>query len=166
MLTKFKRSANVLFLDPLSIETIVCEKGKKFDIILSPKMYWVKKMPLPLSSVREVTKLLPSIFEDSLPPGNYSYYAYKSENEFILFAYEDKKILELILKQGISSSDIATVRFAQSEFETLEGAVSITDKESMYVKDGLVVLAPREYSSSIRFVGACFCSKRSLASFI
>jgi len=139
---KFKRSINAVFLDPSRSETIVCEKGKKLDIILSPKMYWVKKMSLPVSSVREVKKLLPSIFEDSLPFGHYSYYAYKSEDEFILLAYEDKKILDLITSKGISSSDIATIRFAQTEFEALEGALSITDKESMYVKDTLLVLAP------------------------
>ncbi|MDF1878178.1 hypothetical protein JHD46_00840 [Sulfurimonas sp. SAG-AH-194-C20] len=142
MLTKFKRSTNAVFLDPKSSETISCEKGKKLDIILSPRLYWVKKMKLPVSSVREVTKLLPSIFEDSLPLGRYSYYAYKSEDEFILFAFEDKKILDLISQRGISSSEIGSIRFAQSEFNSLEHGVSINDKECIYLQDGLLVLAP------------------------
>ncbi|MDF1877754.1 hypothetical protein JHD47_07985 [Sulfurimonas sp. SAG-AH-194-L11] len=145
MLTKFKRSVNAVFLDPLRSETIVCEKGKKLDIILSPRIYWVKKMTLPVSTVREVTKLLPSIFEDSLPLGHYSYYAYKHENEFILFAYEDKKILDLIASKGISSADIGSIHFAQTEFEDLEGGVRVTDKESMYSKDRLLVLAPTSW---------------------
>jgi len=142
LLTRFKRSASVVFLDPQMHETVICEKGEKLDIILSPRLYWVKKMKLPVATVREVKKLLPSIFEDSLPLGHYSYYAYKYEDEFILFAYEDKIILDLILSKGISTADIRSIHFAQSEFMDLEDAVSITDKESMYVKDRLVVLAP------------------------
>ena len=142
MLTRFKRSTDVVFLDPQSSETIVTQNGKKLEIVLSPKMYWVKKMSLPVSSVREVNKLLPSIFEDSLPAGFYSYYAYKNKEEFILFAYEDKKILSLIASKGISTTDIASIRFAQTEFSDLEGAVNINTKESMYIKDTLLILAP------------------------
>lgn len=145
MLTKFKRSNSLVFLDPNDREIVTCEKGKKLVIILSPKMYWVKKIALPLSSVREVKKLLPSIFEDSLPGGHYSYYAYKYEEEFILFAYEDKKILDLISSKGISSADIASVRFAQCEFTHLVGAMSISDTESMYVKDDLLIVAPTSW---------------------
>ncbi len=145
MLTKFKRSVNAVFLDPQNSEAIVCEKGKKLDIILSPKMYWVKKMSLPVTTVREVKKLLPSIFEDSLLGGHYSYYAYKNEDKFILFAYEDKKILDTITQRGITSSDIGSIRFAQSEFESLEDAISINDKESIYIQDGLLVLAPSKW---------------------
>ncbi|SFV50665.1 hypothetical protein MNB_SM-4-432 [hydrothermal vent metagenome] len=147
MLTKFKRSVNPVFLDPLNSENILCEKGKKLDIILSPKLYWIKKMAVPVSSVREVTKLLPSIFEDSLPQGHYSYYAYKNEDDFILFAYEDKKILDLLLSKGISSTDIASIRFAQTEFISLDNAVSINDKQSMYLKGSLLVLAPSAWLS-------------------
>ena len=142
MFTKFKRSANAVFLDPDGSEIIVCEKGKKLDIILSPKLYWIKKMAIPVSGVREVKKLLSSIFEDSLPPGHYSYYAYKSGDEFILFAYEDKKILDLLLSKGISGADIASVRFAQTEFVSLVGAARINDKESIYLKDSLLIIAP------------------------
>ncbi len=147
MFTKFKRRTNIVFLDPQSSDNIKLEKGEKLDIILSPKTYWVKKMTLPLSSVREIKKLLPSIFEDSLPSGNYSYYAYKEEDSFILFAYEDKKILDLLASKGINSTDIKSIRFAQSEFRNLEGAVGITETESIYLKDGLLVVVPSVWMS-------------------
>ena len=139
---KFKRSSNVLFLDPQSTTTRVLEKGERVDIILSPSLYWVKKIKLPVKSVREVKKLLPSIFEDTLPEEKYSYTAYKFEDEFIVFAYEDKKILDLLSSRDISLSDVSSVRFAQSEFSSLESAFSINETQSIYVKDSLVVVAP------------------------
>ncbi len=143
----FKRATTALFLDPSSIEEFSHDKSKKINIILSPSLYWVKKMSLPVKSVREVKKLLPSIFEDSLPEGHYSYTAYKNGEEFMLFAYEDKKILSLLTQKGISSADIASVHFAQSEFKELSSAFCINEKQCMYIKDELLVLAPSAWIS-------------------
>jgi len=139
---KFKRSSRVLFVDP-SVDTVFSlDKGEKVDLILSPSLYWVKKITIPVKSVREVKKLLPSIFLDSLPEGHYSYSAYKKEDDFIAFAYEDKKILALLAQKGIGLSSIHSIHFAQSEFETLEGALEINEMESIYLKDDLVVVVP------------------------
>ncbi|MEA2073471.1 MAG: hypothetical protein U9O86_07790 [Campylobacterota bacterium] len=143
----FKRATTALFLDPSSSEEFSHNKSKKINIILSPSLYWVKKMSLPVKSVREVKKLLPSIFEDSLPEGHYSYTAYKNGEEFMLFAYEDKKILSLLAQKGISSTDIASVHFAQSEFKELSSAFCINEKQCMYIKDELLVLAPSAWIS-------------------
>ena len=147
---KFKRSSNVLFLDPRSKTLRVLQKGERVDIVLSPSLYWVKKIKLPVSSVREVKKLLPSIFEDTLPEGKYSYTAYKLENEFIVFAYEDKKIIDLLTSKEISLSSVKSIHFAQSEFETMESAFSINETQSIYVKDSLVVIAPTVWLDETR----------------
>ena len=142
MLSSFKHDVGIVFVDPLETTPLSLEKGIKLDIILSPSLYWVKKLSLPVKSVREVQKLLPSLFEDSLPEGNYSYRAYKKEDEFIIFAYEDKKILDLLSAKGINAANIHGVYFAQSEFEDTEEAYSINETQSIYVKDSLVVLVP------------------------
>ena len=142
MLSSFKRSIDTVFVDPSDTTELSLQKGTKLDIILSPSLYWVKKISLPVKSVREAQKLLPSLFEDSLPEGNYSYMAYKKEDDFIIFAYEDKKILELLSSKGIALANIHGVYFAQSEFESAESAYRINQTQSIYVKDGVVVLVP------------------------
>ena len=142
MFTRFKRETTTLFLDPNSQEKLSYDKTRKVNIILSPSLYWVKKVKLPVKSVREVKKLLPSIFEDSLPEAHYSYSAYKSGDEYFLFAYEDKKIFELLAQEGISYADIASVHFAQSEFEEMSSALWINEKQCMYIKEEVLVLAP------------------------
>ncbi|MDQ7042683.1 MAG: hypothetical protein Q9M34_04045 [Sulfurimonas sp.] len=43
MFTNFKRSSRLVFLDPDDREILTCEKGEKLALILSPKIYWVKK---------------------------------------------------------------------------------------------------------------------------
>jgi len=144
----FKRSSSVLFLDPNSTEALPYSKGERVDIILSPALYWVKKIKLPITNLREVKKLLPSLFEESLPEGIYSYSLYKKEDEFIAFAYEDKKILALLSEKGISLSDINSIHFAQSEFEELESALKVSETQGMCLKDSLVVLAPLSWMKS------------------
>ena len=134
-----------LFLDPSSSDTHY-QYDTKVDIILSPSLYWVKKLSLPVKYISDVIKLLPSIFEESLPDGNYSYYAYKSGDFYFAFAYEDKLIIDEISKKGILLSNVSDVYFAQSELNHTKGAISISESLSLYVKDELVVLVPSEWA--------------------
>jgi len=119
--------------------------AQKADIILSPSFYWVKEQVLPLKYLREVKALLPSIFEDTIPEGSYSYTAYKSktkEGSFVLMAYSDKFILDTLANIGIKSSQIRNIYLAQSEFDTLEGSYKIDDERTLVVKDGHVSQLP------------------------
>jgi len=150
LFTKFKSKTRRLFLDPNKGEAVEISKGEKLDIILSPSLYWVKKMKLPVTTVREVKKLLPSIFEETLPSSHYSYTAYKKGDEFFVFAYEDKKIFELLHKKGISVTHIHSVHFAQTEFMTLEDAVKINETQAMYLKDDILLLAPLVWMSETK----------------
>jgi len=147
LFTKFKKSSITLFLDPSSIQEISIETNKKIDIVLSPSLYWVKKLSLPVKSVREVKKLLESIFEDTLLDGDYSYSAYKKGNDFFVFAYEDKKILEQLTKAGISPSNVSSIHFAQSEIEDIEIPLKINNTQSIYIKDDILIVVPTAWLS-------------------
>ncbi|MFA6136543.1 MAG: hypothetical protein WC667_00515 [Sulfurimonas sp.] len=146
---KFKKRYKSIFLDPdsevIHVKGLTGHANEKINIILSPTLYWVKKLSLPLKNVRDVKKLLPSLFEDTLPIGNYSYSAYKSGSEFFIFAYEDKKILDLLLQKGIPLSNIAALFFAQSEFGSCESAIRINEFQCIYVKDEIVVVVPSSW---------------------
>jgi len=131
-----------IFLDPNNSDGYEIQEREKLNIILSPSLYWVKKVTLPIKYVRDVKKLLPSLFEEILPTGNYSYTAYKVENEFFIFAYEDKLILDTFSKCGILPSSVAGIYFAQSELQGIDGAVNINETQSIYVRDDIVVLVP------------------------
>ncbi|MBU1659434.1 hypothetical protein KKG72_10360 [bacterium] len=139
---KFNNKLKTLFLDPEASVFTQDEKNEKVNLILSPSLYWVKKLSLPVKYIREVKKLLPSIFEDTLPAGKYSYSAYKVADEFFVFAYEDKLILDTMAQKGIVAANVANVYFAQSELWNIEGALRINESQNIYVKDGIVVLVP------------------------
>lgn len=141
MFMKFNSKNKTIFLDPKSSGYDI-SKDEKLNIILSPSLYWVKKITQSFKSVRDAKKYLPSIFEDILPDGNYSYDTYKEGGEFFIFAYEDRVILDILSKFGISSANITNIYFAQSEIAHIEGAVKVNEQQSIYVKDDIVVLVP------------------------
>jgi len=130
---------DTIFLDPNSERF---ETKNKVNIILSPSLYWVKKISLPVKSLKKAIPLLPSLFEENIPSGNYSYTAHKIKDEFLIFAYEDRVILDILDKKGIFLKQIGKVYFAQSELLDIKEALKIDEKQSIYVKDGIVVLIP------------------------
>lgn len=137
----FKQKAEIFFLDNSSAAVDI-GRDKKYHIILSPALYWIKKEKLPLKYLHEVKKIAPTLFEDILPKGEYSYFAYKEEDNFILFAYEDKEILALLEKKGISLTNIASISFSQTALDTSVEALKIDDERVLTKKEGMVVVLP------------------------
>ena len=136
---KFNKKIKTIFLDSHSKLKVMDEK---VNIVLSPSLYWVKKLSLPVKYIRDAKKLLPSIFEDTISDGNYSYYVYKKDDYFYAFAYEDKVILDVIKEKGIAPHNIANVYFAQSELQNIESALKIDETQSIVLQDDIVILLP------------------------
>lgn len=139
---KFNRNVDTIFLDSSSNDFDVQEK---VNVILSPSLYWVQKVSLPVKYLRDVKSLLPSLFEDILPEGVYSYSAYKYENDFLIFAYEDKLILDTLQGKGVASDKINNVYFAQNELNMIENAIAISDTQSVYMKDDILLIVPSSW---------------------
>jgi len=144
LFTKFKKHTKSVFLDPNSPPFHLREK---VNIILSPSLYWVAKVTLPVKYLRDVKKLLPSLFEDTLPAGDYSYTAYKSGDAFFIFAYQDQCILDILAEKKIALLHVANIYFAQSELGHIPSPVKINASQSIYVKDEILLLVPSSWVS-------------------
>jgi len=139
----FRKTALPLFID---LHTFVSVKeDQMFDLILSPSLYWVKHVSIPVKSLSEAKKFIPSLFEDTVPKGRYSYYAYEDEDAYLIFAYDDKKILDILSEKKIDSEQINKVYFAQSEFEDMAEAVLIDEESVLDVEDHVVIKLPKNF---------------------
>lgn len=147
MFTKYSKKIETLFLEP-SLEFKSTEED--VNIILSPSFYWVKKIVLPLKHERDVKKLLPSIFEEILPNGIYSYAVYKEEDSFLVFAYEDRKILEFLAKRGINTAQIANICFAQIFFSEADLPLRINKERTLVMQDGILLMVPSSWHKSAK----------------
>ena len=70
----FRSKAKAFFVDVNSPSYLL---EAPVNVILSPSMYWVKRVTLPVKYLYEVKSLIPSLFEENLPEGKYSYSAYR-----------------------------------------------------------------------------------------
>jgi len=141
LFSRFNKQIQTIFLDPSSSDF---HTDQSVNILLSPALYWVKRVKLPVKYVREVKPLLPSLFEDILPEANYSYTAYKEGEDFYIFAYQDRAIIELLSQKGIQISQVKNVYFAQSEL-SLENPLSINEEQSLCLRDDVLVVLPSDW---------------------
>ncbi len=139
MFSKFKTERRVIFLDP---DVDIEPKEDKTAVILSPALYWVRGFDLPLKSEKEAKKLLPSLFEDFLPEGEFHYYGYFEKERYIGFAYEEKKVRTLLVQKGVELGTIEALYFAQSEFTEEMLPVRLNDAWMLTSIDDIVVKLP------------------------
>ena len=135
----FRSKAQAFFVD---IDGPSYEGSSSVNVILSPSMYWVKRVELPVKYLRDVRSLIPSLFEEHLPAGKYSYYTYKDGESFLIFAYNDKEVLDLLAEKGITSANMNNVYLAQSELSTLDAPKKISEDDILSVENGVVVKLP------------------------
>lgn len=141
MFTAFKAEGISVFIDT---DSAAVATEKMVDVVLSPTLYWVKRLTLPVKYLREVKKLLPSLFEDTLPGGKYSYSAYKEGDAYLVFAYKDREILDLLTEKGISAHQIRNVYLAQSEFSAMTQPLQLPGGDVLDLKDGVVIKLPAQ----------------------
>ena len=147
----FKQAQRNIYLD--SMTNVEFDPQIKYNIILSPHLYWVKKLSLPLKNAKEVKKVAHTLFEESLPEDAiYNYEVFKKQEDFFVFAYDDAEILALLEEKGIAFANIAAVYFAQSELDALEGAYRVNDAEALQIKEGVVVLLPSIWFDELKIL--------------
>jgi len=143
----FKQETELLFLD--AERDISVDAHKKYHIVLSPSLYWVKREKLPLKYVHEAKKIAATLFEESLPEGEYSYFVTKEDEEFLLFAYSNRDILALLEAKGIALGSVSAVSFAQTACSADE-PLRINDKEVMVRRDGVALSLPAAWYEDAR----------------
>ncbi len=119
-------------------------RNGKYSIILSPEFYWCKKAKLPVDSISKAKKLAPSIYDGSLPKGDYSYEVRKAGDEFVIIAYDKAKILDQLKEIFPAQSSIKEVYFAQDALSDIKECTSINDKSALSNMDGIIIQVPRK----------------------
>jgi hypothetical protein len=120
----------------------------KVNIVLSPSFYWFKKEALPVKNSAQAKKIIPSLFDTSIPEGHYSYSAIKKEDNFWIFAYDDALITRVLLEAGIKPSQIKDIYFAQTEIALSNKALRVNDTYALISSDECISMAPLAYTQT------------------
>lgn len=116
----------------------IIKTNAKVNLVLSPEFYWVRIFDIPVDNEKKVFALLPSIFEDILPSGDFDYSVSKlTENRFLCYAFDNAVILESIKRSGLNTSQVNSVYFAQTQMNDYE-CFMVDDCTFMYDKEILI----------------------------
>jgi hypothetical protein len=85
--------------------------NEKVDVILSPEFYWIKKIDIPIKSLKDAKKIAKTLFNLE---GDYIYDAFEIESKFFAVA------LPKNLKINIPEKYINSIRIAQTELFNYE----------------------------------------------
>lgn len=102
------------------------------DVILSPQYYWIKKIDIPIKSLKDAKKIAKSLFK--LDEG-YIYDAFELDGKF--FAYAIKKDLNI----NIDKKYINSLRLAQTELYGFD-KINVSDNHSIQKIDDLLFCFP------------------------
>jgi hypothetical protein len=139
-LTKiFKNKNKILFV---SKADRVLQRGS-YSVILSPEFYWVKKVKLPVKKERDALKLAPSLYEGFLPEGDYSYEVRKEGDDFIVLAYDKKRVSEALDEIFLHKKDIAEIYFAQDALRSVQECVAVNANAALSNMDSVIIQVPR-----------------------
>lgn len=145
----FRPKTHIVLFDT---QSPVLDTDEMLDVILTPSFYWVRRIELPVKYMHEVRRLLPSLFEDILPEGEYSYSAYRDGDAYMIFAYDDKAIIKALNEKAIKTTHINKVYLAQSEFGSTSKAIALGKDAVMMVRDGVVIKLPASFSSETKML--------------
>ncbi len=144
MIKIFKNKTKILYFTQNS----PVHERDTYSLILSPMFYWVKKVDLPVKKVSAAKKLAESVYEGSLPKGEFEYEVSKYGDEFIIIAYDKEKIANEISQKFIKNAKVSAVYFAQNEFTDLKECCGIDRVSSLVNLDGLIMQVPRMCTES------------------
>jgi len=105
------------------------------NVILSPQFYWIKKIDIPIKSMKEAKKLAKNLFK--LDGKEYKFFALKINNNFYAIAIEKN------LKLNIDKKYIKNIYIAQSELKNFD-CININEKYIIKKIEDLLFCFPKE----------------------
>jgi len=109
------------------------EINEPVNVILSPEFYWIKKIDIPIKSLKDAKKIAKTLFK--LDEKKYIFDAFKLENKFFAVAFEKN------LNLNIPKKYINSIRIAQTEFYNFD-CIKIDEKHSIQKIEDLLFCFP------------------------
>jgi len=124
---------------------------KRYDLMLTPQFYILKKEPLPVKYAYQAIKLAPPILDELKDIGEYRYAVFKEKESWSLIAYDMNKIELFLEERGLPKNLIGKIYFVQQVKEYFEQPVSIDDKNTIITVNDTVVMLPKSMVDSEKY---------------
>jgi len=115
----------------------------RYDLMLSPQFYVLKREALPLKYAFQAKKLAPSVLEELVGDGAVTYEVFRDAGGHWCFAAYDREGLERFLKERGGSPDrVGRIYFAEQAREHFDPPVVLSESEVLGVVNDTVTVIP------------------------
>lgn len=121
--------------------------SRKSAIVLSPELYWIKKIEHNVKSLSKAKKIAPSVFEGHLPHDRFGYAVTESNGSYYAIAYDPKEIESALEKCEIEDTAGVRICFMQQEMQDETRCVELDDFFCMTKIEGVWTVAPKPQGS-------------------
>jgi len=131
------------------------KRAPKYDVVLSPEFYIVKKEQLPIKYSYQAKKLAPSILEDLLDKNkNYEYIVQKTKDGWRFFAYAPIDVEEFLdFNFDIPPSKIGLIYFADQLNKVLaEAPIELDNKTTLALLDSQATIIPKNMLETDKYI--------------
>lgn len=120
------------------------QRKEKYDLLLTPQLFVLKREKLPVRFAFEARRLAPSILEELGAQSDWTYEVFKQADDWVLLAYDPKKIKRLLQESGLEEENIGRIHFAQEFAESFKNPLLLENGDVLVTVGDIVTLMPEK----------------------
>lgn len=114
----------------------------RYDLMLTPQFYVIKREELPLKYPFQAKKLAPSILEDLTGDGTFTYEVFREDDAWVFLAYDLPELVRFLESRGGSIDRVRHLYFAEQVREKFTSPVSLNEHEVLTLVNDTVTVVP------------------------
>ncbi len=119
----------------------------RYDLMLSPQFYVMKREALPVKYPFQAKKLAPSILDDLTGEGTFTYEAFQEGDNWVFLAYDLPRLADFLERRGGSIDRVRRIYFAEQAKEKFLPPVELNEREVLALVNDTVTVVPRQLIS-------------------
>ncbi len=120
----------------------------RYDLMLTPQFYVIKREVLPLKYAFQAKKLAPSILEELTGEGTFSYEAFQEGDTWVFIAYDLPALADFLETKKGSIDRVRHLYFAEQAREQFATPVALDEREALTLVNDTVTVVPKSLLQS------------------
>jgi len=125
----------------------------RYDLMLTPQFYVMKRETLPVKYAFQAKKLAPSILDELTGEGIFSYEVFPEEDGWAFVAYDLQTLSDFLYIKGGSIDRVGHIYFAEQIREHLTSPLSLNDREALALVNDTATVVPKRLLGDTETLG-------------
>jgi len=115
----------------------------RYDLMLTPQFYILKREDLPVKYAHQAKKLAPSILDGMMGEGSSTYEVFREGDQWAFIAYDLQELSSFLEAKGSSIDRVRRIYFAEQAKKEFATPVALNDREALTLVNHTATIVPR-----------------------